>query len=92
MAVDFKRLEATKDGASIALSQREFKLLKYLIERRGQVVAREELLDAVWGYERIPFTRTVDVHVAKLRKKLEGNPSDPQFILTVHRAGYKFSD
>ena len=92
VAVNFKRMEAKKGGASVSLSQREFKLLKYLIERRGQVVAREELLDAVWGYERIPFTRTVDVHVAKLRKKLEGNPGDPQFILTVHRAGYKFSD
>ena len=65
-------------------------LLRYLIERRGQIVAREELLDAVWGYQKIPFTRTVDVHVAKLRKKIEGRPGDPQYLVTVHRSGYKF--
>jgi DNA-binding response OmpR family regulator len=92
VTVDFKKLEAKKGNEDVALSHREFKLLKYLIERRGQVVAREELLDAVWGYERIPFTRTVDVHVAKLRKKLEDNPGDPRYIVTVHRAGYKFND
>ncbi len=92
VTVNFKKLEAKKGDQDVPLSQREFKLLKYLIERRGQVVGREELLDAVWGYERIPFTRTVDVHVAKLRKKLEDNPSDPNYIVTVHRAGYKFSD
>jgi two-component system alkaline phosphatase synthesis response regulator PhoP len=92
VSVNFKKLEAKKDGQDVPLSQREFKLLKYLIERRGQVVGREELLDAVWGYEHIPFTRTVDVHVAKLRKKLEDNPGDPQYIITVHRAGYKFND
>jgi len=90
VSVNFKSMEAKKGGRPIDLSQREFMLLKYLIERRGQVVAREELLDAVWGYENIPFTRTVDVHVAKLRKKIEGNPGDPQHIVTVHRAGYKF--
>jgi DNA-binding response OmpR family regulator len=92
VSVNFKKLEAKKGAEEVSLSHREFKLLKYLIERRGQVVAREELLDAVWGYERIPFTRTVDVHVAKLRKKLEDNPGDPRYIVTVHRAGYKFNE
>lgn len=92
VTVNFKKLEAKKGDVNVPLSQREFKLLKYLIERRGQVVGREELLDAVWGYERIPFTRTVDVHVAKLRKKLEDHPGDPRYIITVHRAGYKFND
>jgi two-component system alkaline phosphatase synthesis response regulator PhoP len=92
VSINFKKLEAKKGDEEVSLSQREFKLLKYLIERRGQVVGREELLDAVWGYERIPFTRTVDVHVAKLRKKLEDNPGDPHYIITVHRAGYKFND
>ena len=90
VTVDFKKLEAKKDGKLLELSQKEFMLLRYLIERRGQVVAREELLDAVWGYQKIPFTRTVDVHVAKLRKKIEGRPGDPQHLVTVHRSGYKF--
>ena len=91
VTVNFKKSEATKDGKVLELSQREFKLLRYFIERRGQVVAREELLDAVWGYENIPYTRTVDVHVAKLRKKIEGKSGEPRFIVTVHRAGYKFN-
>ncbi len=90
VTVDFKKLEAKRDGKLLELSQKEFMLLRYLIERRGQVVAREELLDAVWGYQKIPFTRTVDVHVAKLRKKIEGRPADPQHLVTVHRSGYKF--
>ncbi len=90
ITVDFKKLEAKRDGKLLELSQKEFMLLRYLIERRGRVVAREELLDAVWGYQKIPFTRTVDVHVAKLRKKIEGRPADPQHLVTVHRSGYKF--
>ena len=52
---------------------------------------RERLLDAVWGYDDVPFTRTVDMHIAKLRKKIEDKPSDPAFIVTVHRLGYKFN-
>ena len=64
-------------------------MLGYLVEHRGEVVSREELLDAVWGYDTIPFTRTVDTHVAKLRKKIEDDPSDPRHIITVHRLGYK---
>jgi two-component system alkaline phosphatase synthesis response regulator PhoP len=88
--VDFRRLEARKKGRLVELTHREFKLLQFLIEHRGEVVAREALLDAVWGYENIPFTRTVDMHVAKLRKKIETRPADPRHIITVHRAGYKF--
>jgi two-component system alkaline phosphatase synthesis response regulator PhoP len=91
VTVNFKRMEATKKGTPLELTQREYKLLEYLIERKGQVVGREELLDAVWGYENIPYTRTVDVHIAKLRKKIEGK-GGPQYIVTVHRAGYKFTD
>ncbi|HET6373125.1 MAG TPA: response regulator transcription factor [Candidatus Polarisedimenticolia bacterium] len=90
VTVNFKKFEATKAGKALDLSQREFTLLRYLIEHRGQVVTREELLDAVWGYERIPFTRTVDVHVAKLRKKIEGGDGEPRPIVTVHRVGYRF--
>ena len=89
--IDFKRSEATKGGAAVALSPREFKLLLFFIEHRGEVLPRERLLDAVWGYDNVPFTRTVDMHVAKLRKKVEDNPQDPVFIVTVHRVGYKFT-
>jgi len=91
VAVDFVKYEASKGGRSVDLSQREFDLLKYFIRHRGQVVAREQLLGAVWGYDKIPLTRTVDMHVAKLRKKIEGGPGEPHFIVTVHRAGYKFT-
>jgi two-component system alkaline phosphatase synthesis response regulator PhoP len=89
--VDFKRGEATKGKQSISLSPREFKLLRFLVDHRGEILPRERLLDAVWGYENVPFTRTVDMHIAKLRKKIEDNPQDPAFIVTVHRVGYKFT-
>jgi len=89
--IDFKRSEAHKGGRPITLSPREFKLMSFLIEHRGEVLTRERLLDAVWGYENVPFTRTVDMHMAKLRKKIEDKPHDPGFIVTVHRVGYKFT-
>ncbi len=92
VSVNFRTYEARRGSRTLDLSQREFQLLKYLIEHRGQVVAREQLLYAVWGYERIPFTRTVDMHVAKLRKKVEKTPDEPRHIVTVHRVGYKFVD
>jgi DNA-binding response OmpR family regulator len=90
MIVDIDRHDATKGGEPVELTPREFRLLGYLLEHRGEVVSREELLDAVWGYDTIPFTRTVDTHIAKLRKKIEEDASDPQHIITVHRLGYKF--
>ena len=90
IAVDFDRHEVTKADAPLDLTPREFRLLSYLVEHRGEVVSREQLLDAVWGYDTIPFTRTVDTHIGKLRKKIENDPSDPQHIITVHRLGYKF--
>lgn len=88
--VDFQSAEVARNGEPIELSVREFKLLCYLIEHRGKTVSRDKLLDEVWGYNSIPSTRTVDVHVAWLRQKLEPNPRHPQFILTVHGMGYKF--
>jgi two-component system alkaline phosphatase synthesis response regulator PhoP len=88
--VDFRRHEATKAGAPLELSPRELRLLRHFAVHRGEVVTREELLDAVWGYDTIPFTRTVDTHVAKLRKKIEDRPGDPRWIVTIHRVGYKF--
>ena len=90
VTVDLDHHQASKAGAPLELTPREFRLLGYLLEHPAEVVSREELLDAVWGYDTIPFTRTVDTHIAKLRKKIEDDPSDPRHIITVHRLGYKF--
>ena len=89
--VDFRKAEATRDGVPIELSAREFQLLRYFLEHRGATLTREELLNEVWGYNSMPSTRTVDVHVAWLRQKIEPNPRHPQFILTIHGLGYKFA-
>jgi two-component system alkaline phosphatase synthesis response regulator PhoP len=88
--VDFRRAEVERDGRPVELSAREFQLLRYFIEHRGSTLSRDELLNEVWGYNAMPSTRTVDVHVAWLRQKLEPNPRHPQYILTVHGLGYKF--
>jgi two-component system alkaline phosphatase synthesis response regulator PhoP len=88
--IDFRHHEATKDGRTLALSPREFLLMAYLVAHRGAVITRDQLLDAVWGYDSMPFTRTVDTHVAKLRKKIEDDPANPRHLITVHRLGYKF--
>ena len=72
------------------LSAREFQLLRYFIEHAGATISRDELLKEVWGYSADTFTRTVDVHVASLRQKLENDPKQPKFILTVQGLGYKF--
>ncbi len=90
VSIDFRRAQVEKNNESVELSALEFKLLQYLIEHRGEVLKRDELLDEVWGYDAMPSTRTVDVHVAWLRQKLEDNPRYPQFIQTVHGFGYKF--
>jgi two-component system alkaline phosphatase synthesis response regulator PhoP len=89
--IDFRRAEVTKGSAPLDLSAREFQLLRYFIEHRGATLTREELLNEVWGYNAMPSTRTVDVHVAWLRQKIEPNSRHPQFILTVHGMGYKFA-
>ncbi|HVF49141.1 MAG TPA: response regulator transcription factor [Pyrinomonadaceae bacterium] len=91
VAVNFKSFEATKGARPLELSPREYKMLKYFVEHRGEVVTRDQLLDAVWGYDGLPLTRTVDMHIAKLRQKIEETPSDPRYIITVHRVGYKFT-
>jgi len=89
--VDFKRAEVSREGAAVELSSRQYKLLRYLIEHRGEVLTRDTLLNHVWGYNFMPSTRTVDVHVAWLRQKLEPDARYPRFILTVHGLGYKFA-
>ena len=90
VSVDFRKAEVVKDGVPVDLSALEFKLLRYFVEHRGDVLSRDELLNEVWGYDAMPSTRTVDVHVAWLRQKLEDNPKHPQFVLTMHGLGYKF--
>jgi len=89
--VDLARHRATRGGEPIEMSAREFRLLACFARHRGEVVSREALLDAVWEVRSGPVTRTVDVHVAKLRKKIEPDPREPRFLLTVHGLGYKLA-
>ena len=89
--LDFGSMEALKGERAVDLSRREFELLRYMVSHRGKAIPRERLLEAVWGYDNQSHTRTVDMHVAKLRKKIEDDPADPAFIVTVHRVGYRFT-
>ena len=88
--IDFRAQEATKGDQKLALSAREFDVLKFLIEHEGEVVTRNDLLNEVWGYEVYPNTRTVDNFILSLRKKIEDQPSKPSHLLTAHAVGYKF--
>lgn len=92
VTLNFTKTEVLKDGQPVVLSAREFQLLRYLIENRGKTLTREELLEKVWGYDAGLFTRTVDVHMAWLRQKLELNPRAPQYLLTIRGTGYKFAE
>lgn len=89
--VDFDRGEVLKNGAAVTLAGKELQLLRYMVEHRGKVLTREELLERVWGYQPSVSSRTVDVHVAWLRQKLEDNPQSPRYIHTVRGVGYRFS-
>lgn len=89
--VDFEGAEVFKKGKKLELLAQEYRLLRYMIENRGKTVSREDLLNDVWDYNSAPTTRTVDVHIAWLRQKLEPNPKHPQYIVTVHKLGYKFT-
>ena len=88
--VDCRRAEVQKGGAPVELSSLEFKLLRHFVEHKGALVTRRELLEHVWGYPGVLQTRTVDVHVASLRQKIERHPAKPEHIITVHRMGYRF--
>ncbi len=88
--IDFRRAEVTRAGQPVEMAAREYNLLRYFIENRDQVLSRDKLLDEVWGYDAMPVTRTVDVHVGLIRQKLEPNPRQPRYFLTVHGLGYKF--
>ena len=90
LEINFKKYQAQKRGKALELSPREFEILHYLLERKGEVVSREDLLNQVWGYDSFPFTRTIDAHIATLRKKIEETPDKPALIITIHGKGYKF--
>jgi two-component system alkaline phosphatase synthesis response regulator PhoP len=87
--MDVRGTEVTRNGQAVYLSAREFQLLRHFMEHPGATLSRDELLQEVWGYEDGTFTRTVDVHIASLRQKLEQDPKRPELILTVPRTGYK---
>jgi DNA-binding response OmpR family regulator len=91
VTVDFTSMEATRAGRRLTLTAQEFKLLKFFAGSPDRVFSREELLNEVWGYENYPTTRTVDNHVLRLRRKLEPDPANPRYFLTMHGAGYKFA-
>ena len=90
--LDFKKYEATKNGETLEMSAREFQILKYFWQHRGEVVLREDLLQDIWGYtpDNMPSTRTIDNHIVNLRKKLEDDQANPKIILAIRGAGYKF--
>ena len=88
--INFKKYEASKHGKMLKMSPREFEILRYLLERKGEVVTRDDLLNQVWGYASFPYTRTIDAHIATLRKKIEDRPEEPELIITIHGKGYKF--
>ena len=88
--VNVRSNEVRRAGNLLDLSAKEFALLAYFVAHPAETLTRDRLLDAVWGYENYPNTRTVDTHIVHLRQKLEPNPEEPRFILTIHGSGYKF--
>lgn len=89
--IDFTKATVFRNGKKTVLRKRECELLRYLVEEEGRVFSRDELLQAIWGYSSIARTRIVDVHVARLRQKIEPDPKNPEYIITVHGEGYRFA-
>ena len=87
--INFVRQQVTRKHREIHFTAKEFAMLRLLAEAQGEPVSREKFLDVVWGYAAFPTTRTVDMHIASLRRKVEKNPDDPQWIKTVHGVGYR---
>jgi DNA-binding response OmpR family regulator len=87
--IDLDKHEATRGGERIELTGKEFDVLRLLARHRGEIVTRDRLLEEVWGYETYPTTRTVDNHILRLRQKLEEDPSNPRYILSIYGEGYK---
>jgi two-component system alkaline phosphatase synthesis response regulator PhoP len=91
--LDFHKYESRKAGQNLDLTPLEFKILKLMVSKKGKVITRDEFLDAIWGVDNLSVShRTVDSHVAHIRRKIEENPSIPKHILSVHSIGYKFVD
>jgi len=88
--VEFARDQVLRDKAPLQMLPLEYKLLRYFIQHRDITLSRHRLLDEVWGYDAMPTTRTVDVHIAGVRQKIEPDPRHPRYLLTIHRRGYKF--
>jgi DNA-binding response OmpR family regulator len=88
--VDLRRCRVLRSGKPLDISSKEFDLLKYFVCHSGETLSRDRLLEEVWGYENYPTTRTVDTHLVRLRQKLEPDPEQPQYFLTVHGTGYRF--
>jgi DNA-binding response OmpR family regulator len=88
--IDFGHFKVIRKNDEIGLTSLEVDVLKYLIGQNGRVVSRDDLLDKIWGYEKVPTTRTIDNHILKLRKKIEDDPNHPKHILTVYGGGYRF--
>jgi DNA-binding response OmpR family regulator len=88
--VDLHRRRVLRSGKTLDISSKEFELLQYFISHSGETLSRDRLLEDVWGYENYPTTRTVDTHLVRLRQKLEPDPEQPQYFLTVHGTGYRF--
>jgi len=87
--IDFSRMEAVKKGKKITFTKREIDLIKYFINRKGEVVSRNDILDVIWGFETTPLTRTVDTFISRLRKKIEDKPAQPKYLKSVRDVGYK---
>lgn len=90
ISMNLKKMEVLKKGETVKMSVTEYKILKYFVEHEGEVITRDKFLDDVWGYDAFPTTRTVDNYILSIRKKIEDDPSNPEHIVTVHTAGYKF--
>ena len=88
--IDFARMSVVRGGRETRLTATEFKLLAYLLQNPNRVISRKELLESVWGSPADPRTRTVDIHISKLRQKVEADPTRPLHLRTVHWSGYKF--
>jgi two-component system, OmpR family, alkaline phosphatase synthesis response regulator PhoP len=91
VVIDFHGRRATRNGRDLGLSYREFEVLQFLAERPGRVVTRDELLEEVWGYREMPLTRSVDISIVRLRRKIEIDPHKPRFIRTLHGEGYSLT-
>jgi two-component system response regulator RegX3 len=88
--MDVERHEVSVDGARIRLALKEFELLEMLLRNAGRVMTRGQLIDRIWGVDYVGDTKTLDVHIKRLRTKIEPDPASPRYLITVRGLGYKF--